>query len=70
MFSLSQELLQFQITARAFAQKHIAPRAAAIDQSAEYRGDLHRLLVDNAYMSAIATPAANPHPASCVPTWK
>ncbi len=57
MFSLAPELLQFQSKVRAFAQTHIAPRAAAIDHSAEYPRDIYRLLVAHGYMRTIATPA-------------
>ena len=61
MFRLSPELIEFQSTVRAFAQNHIAPRAAGVDQSAEYPRDLHRLLVEHEYMRAIATPVQEPH---------
>ena len=57
MFSLAPELLQFQGKVRAFAQIHIAPRAAAIDHSAEYPRDIYSLLVAHGYMRTIAAPA-------------
>ena len=60
MFTLSPNLIEFQNKARAFAQTHISPRAAAIDQSREYPRDLHRLLVDQGYMRTIATPPPEP----------
>ena len=60
MFNLSPDLLQLQNQVRAFAQTHIEPRAAAIDQCAEYPRDIHRLLVEHGYMRTIATPAQTP----------
>ncbi len=60
MFNLHPDLVEFQRKAHEFAQTHVAPRATAIDQSAEYPHDLHRLLVDHDYMRAIATPLLEP----------
>jgi alkylation response protein AidB-like acyl-CoA dehydrogenase len=60
MFSLSPDLAQFQSKVRTFAQNHIAPCAATIDQTAEYPRDLHRLLVEQGYMRMVATPEPSP----------
>ena len=60
MFKLPPECIELQSKVRAFAQTHVAPRAAAIDQSAEYPQDLYRLLVEHDFMRTIATPAREP----------
>lgn len=60
MFKLPPELTEFQAAIRAFAQAHIAPRAAAIDADAAYPRDLHHLLVEHGSMRQIALPEQSP----------
>ncbi len=60
MFKLPPELTEFQAEIRAFAQAHIAPRAAAIDADAAYPRDLHHLLVEHGSMRQIALPEQSP----------
>lgn len=60
MFKLPPELTEFQAAIRAFAQAHIAPRAAAIDADAAYPRDLHHLLVKHGSMRQIALPEQSP----------
>lgn len=60
MFRLPPELTEFQAEIRAFAQAHIAPRAAAIDADAAYPRDLHHLLVEHGSMRQIALPEQSP----------
>ena len=44
LYTLPQEYLDFRDTIREIAQERIAPRAAAIDEQAEYPQDLRKLL--------------------------
>src|ERR1700721_3458392 len=44
LYTLPQEYLDFRDTIREIAQDRIAPRAAAIDERAEYPQDLRKLL--------------------------
>src|ERR1700727_1948201 len=44
LYTLPQEYLDFRDTIREIAQERIAPRAAAIDEQAEYPHDLRKLL--------------------------
>ena len=44
LYTLPQEHLDFRDTIREIAQERIAPRAAAIDEQAEYPRDLRKLL--------------------------
>src|ERR1700755_1591257 len=46
LYTLPQERLDFRDTIREIAQGRIAPRAAAIDEQAEYPHDLRRLLAE------------------------
>ena len=46
LYTIPQEYLDFRDTIREIAQERIAPRAAAIDEKAEYPHDLRRLLAE------------------------
>ena len=46
LYTIPQELLDFRDTIRQIAQERIAPRAAEIDERAEYPHDLRRLLAE------------------------
>lgn len=46
VYTIPQEHLDFQDTIRQIAQERIAPRAAAIDEQAEYPRDLRKLLAE------------------------
>src|ERR1700722_13864491 len=46
LYTLPQEHLDFRDTIREIAQERIAPRAAAIDEQAEYPRDLRKLLAE------------------------
>lgn len=60
MFSLPTELQDFQARVRDFAQRHVAPVAASVDESAQYPEALHRLLVNEGFMRLVAMPEAGP----------
>src|SRR3982075_1468907 len=46
LYTIPQEYLDFRDTIRQIAQERIAPRAAEIDDKAEYPHDLRRLLAE------------------------
>src|SRR6201995_5334467 len=46
LYTISQEHLDFRDTIRQIARERIAPRAAEIDEKAEYPEDLRRLLAE------------------------
>ncbi|HVL88904.1 MAG TPA: acyl-CoA dehydrogenase family protein [Actinomycetota bacterium] len=50
-FRLSDEQELFRSTVRDLAERHIAPRAAEIDEKDEYPADMHELLVRNDLMA-------------------
>ena len=50
-FRLSDEQELFRSTVRGLAERHIAPRAAEIDEKDEYPADMHELLVRNDLMA-------------------
>src|SRR5437764_7304993 len=47
LYTVPQEHLDFRDTIREIAQQRIAPRAAEIDEKAEYPYDLRRLLAEH-----------------------
>ena len=50
MFALTESQKQLQTTAREFAQKEIAPRAAEIDRTELYPWDNVKLLTEQGFM--------------------
>ncbi|GAC1408765.1 MAG: acyl-CoA dehydrogenase [Actinomycetota bacterium] len=50
-FKLTDEQELFRSTVRTLCEKHIAPRAAEIDEADEYPHDMHELLVRNELMA-------------------
>jgi alkylation response protein AidB-like acyl-CoA dehydrogenase len=57
-FSLPEELEEFRSTVRAICEKHLAPRAAEIDEDDEFPWDVHKLFVENELM-AVGYPQEN-----------